>query len=118
MHVPRQVLTLPYHFILRPRKMSNRKESTTKSSTNSGGAKEPIHTDVVVIGAGFSGISAIYRLRKKGLNVKTFEAGSDFGGVWYWNKYPGARVDSETPFYQLNIPEASTLAILSAECHR
>ena len=31
--------------------------------------------------------------------------GSDFGGVWYWNRYPGARVDSETPFYQLNIPE-------------
>src|SRR4051794_24940905 len=29
---------------------------------------------------------------------------SDFGGVWYWNRYPGARVDSETPFYQLNIP--------------
>lgn len=32
-------------------------------------------------------------------------SGSDFGGVWFWNRYPGARVDSETPFYQLNIPE-------------
>jgi cation diffusion facilitator CzcD-associated flavoprotein CzcO len=35
----------------------------------------------------------------------TILLGSDFGGVWYWNRYPGARVDSETPFYQLNIPE-------------
>jgi cation diffusion facilitator CzcD-associated flavoprotein CzcO len=67
--------------------------------------KEPVHTDAVVVGAGFSGISAIYKLRKLGMKIQAFEAGSDFGGVWYWNRYPGARVDSETPFYQLNIPE-------------
>lgn len=47
----------------------------------------------------------MYKFRKLGLNVKCFEAGSDFGGVWYWNRYPGARVDSEWPFYQLSIPE-------------
>lgn len=47
----------------------------------------------------------MHKLRKLGLNVKSFEAGSDFGGVWYWNRYPGARVDSEFPFYQLSIPE-------------
>ncbi|KAK4612125.1 FAD-binding monooxygenase acrE [Fulvia fulva] len=64
-----------------------------------------IETDALVIGAGFSGITAIDRLRKAGLRVKCFEAGEDFGGVWYWNRYPGARVDSEAPFYQLNIPE-------------
>ncbi len=67
--------------------------------------KEPVSCDVVVVGAGFSGVSAMYKLRKLGMSVKTFEAGSDFGGVWYWNRYPGARVDSEFPFYQLNIPE-------------
>ncbi|KAK5116156.1 hypothetical protein LTR62_008482 [Meristemomyces frigidus] len=67
--------------------------------------KETIGCDVIVIGAGFSGITAIHRFRKLGLNVKCFESGSDFGGVWYWNRYPGARVDSELPFYQLNIPE-------------
>ncbi|GAB7355513.1 hypothetical protein MBLNU459_g6000t1 [Dothideomycetes sp. NU459] len=77
----------------------------TKGHAESVPPKQPITTDVIVVGAGFSGISAIYRLRKKGLKVTTFEAGSDFGGVWYWNRYPGARVDSETPFYQLNIPE-------------
>ena len=57
------------------------------------------------VGAGFSGITAIHRFRKLGLKVKCFESGGDFGGVWYWNRYPGARVDSEAPFYQLNIPE-------------
>ncbi|KAF2845443.1 FAD/NAD(P)-binding domain-containing protein [Plenodomus tracheiphilus IPT5] len=61
--------------------------------------------DVIIVGAGFSGISSLHRLRKAGLRAHIFEAGSDFGGVWYWNRYPGARVDSETPFYQLNIPE-------------
>ncbi|CAK1359580.1 unnamed protein product [Cercospora beticola] len=64
-----------------------------------------IHTDVLVIGAGFTGIVAIHRLRKQGFNVKCFEQGEGFGGVWYWNRYPGARVDSEWPFYQLDIPE-------------
>ena len=67
--------------------------------------KEPIECDVLVVGAGFSGMTAIHRFRKLGLKVKCFESGSDFGGVWYWNRYPGARVDSECPFYQLNIPE-------------
>lgn len=64
-----------------------------------------IHIDALVVGAGFSGVSMLYRLRKLGLNAKIFEAGDDFGGTWYWNRYPGARVDSEWPFYQLSIPE-------------
>jgi len=64
------------------------------------------HQDVIIVGAGFSGISAIYRARRLGLKAKIFEAGLDFGGVWYWNRYPGARVDSEFPFYQLNVPES------------
>jgi len=64
-----------------------------------------IHLDAVVVGAGLSGIASLYRLRKAGLTVKAFEAGSGFGGVWYWNRYPGARVDSPYPLYQLNIPE-------------
>lgn len=63
------------------------------------------HSDVLIIGAGFSGMSALYRFRKAGFNVKVLESGGDFGGVWYWNRYPGARVDSEWPLYQLDIPE-------------
>lgn len=80
----------------------NREEHLTGHSS---AVEERADCDAVVVGTGFSGIKAIYRLRKLGMNVKAFEAGSDFGGVWYWNRYPGARVDSETPFYQLNIPE-------------
>lgn len=64
--------------------------------------------DALVIGAGFSGVSMLYRLRKLGLNAKIFEAGDDFGGTWHWNRYPGARVDSEFPYYQLTIPEVYT----------
>lgn len=49
--------------------------------------------DVVVVGAGFGGMYAIYKFREMGLKIQGFEAGGDVGGVWYWNRYPGARVD-------------------------
>lgn len=49
--------------------------------------------DVVVIGAGFGGLYAVYKFREMGLKLAAFEAGSNVGGVWYWNRYPGARVD-------------------------
>jgi cation diffusion facilitator CzcD-associated flavoprotein CzcO len=61
--------------------------------------------DALIVGAGLSGMSMLHRLRKLGLKTMVFESGTDFGGVWYWNRYPGARVDSEWPYYQLNIPE-------------
>lgn len=53
------------------------------------------HTDVdvVVAGAGFAGLYAAYRLRRAGHSMRIFEAGDDIGGTWYWNRYPGARVD-------------------------
>ncbi|KAH6683863.1 hypothetical protein B0J14DRAFT_389 [Halenospora varia] len=62
-------------------------------------------TKVLIIGAGFGGVYALHKFRQLGLEVKLVEAGSGFGGVWHWNRYPGARVDSEFPFYQLSIPE-------------
>lgn len=61
--------------------------------------------DVLCIGAGFAGCYLLYTLRNAGFNVKVVESGSDFGGTWHWNSYPGARVDSQWPIYQLNIPE-------------
>ena len=54
---------------------------------------------------GFSGCKLLHDLRKKGFKVKVVEAGSDLGGIWHWNQYPGARVDSQYPVYALNIPE-------------
>ena len=56
--------------------------------------------DVLVIGAGFAGIYQLDRLRDLGYSVKIYEAGSELGGIWYWNCYPGARVDTEGPLYQ------------------
>ncbi|EME83105.1 uncharacterized protein MYCFIDRAFT_188249 [Pseudocercospora fijiensis CIRAD86] len=54
---------------------------------------------------GFAGVYLLHRLRQEGFNVKIAEAGSALGGIWYWNNYPGARVDSPWPVYQLSIPE-------------
>src|ERR671933_2454055 len=55
--------------------------------------------DAVVIGAGVSGLYQLYRLRELGLRVRVFEAGTGVGGTWYWNRYPGARFDSESYSY-------------------
>src|SRR6202049_4293452 len=56
--------------------------------------------DAIVIGAGVAGLYALYKLRELGLSARVFEAGSDIGGTWYWNRYPGARFDSESYSYQ------------------
>ncbi len=55
--------------------------------------------DAIIIGAGIAGLYQLYRLRELGLSVKVFETGSDVGGTWYWNRYPGARFDSESYTY-------------------
>lgn len=65
-----------------------------------------LDTDVLIIGAGFGGIYLLHRLRDElGMNVKVFEAGADLGGIWHWNCYPGARVDSPIPVYEYSLPE-------------
>lgn len=58
--------------------------------------------DAIVIGAGFGGLRIIHDLRTLGLSYKVVEAGSSVGGTWYWNRYPGARTDSESWVYILN----------------
>jgi len=55
--------------------------------------------DAIVIGAGISGMFMLYRLRELGMTVRVFETGTDVGGTWYWNRYPGARFDSESWTY-------------------
>ncbi len=55
--------------------------------------------DAIVIGAGVSGLYQLYRLRELGLKVRVFVAGTGVGGTWYWNRYPGARFDSESWTY-------------------
>jgi cation diffusion facilitator CzcD-associated flavoprotein CzcO len=55
--------------------------------------------DAIIIGAGVSGLYQLYKLRELGLKVRVFETGNAVGGTWYWNRYPGARFDSESWTY-------------------
>jgi cyclohexanone monooxygenase len=55
--------------------------------------------DVVIVGAGFAGLYALYKFRSAGFSVRVFEAAPDVGGTWYWNRYPGARCDVESVDY-------------------
>ena len=63
------------------------------------------YLDVVVVGAGFAGMYMVHRSRASGLTVKCFEAGDGVGGTWYWNRYPGARVDIESTEYSYSFSE-------------
>lgn len=63
-------------------------------------AQKPASFDAVIVGAGVAGMYQLYRLRKEGFKVKVYEAGDNVGGTWYWNRYPGARVDSQAYIYQ------------------
>src|SRR5260221_7409622 len=60
---------------------------------------EDMDYDAIIIGAGISGLYQLYRLRELGLKVRVLEAGPGVGGTWYWNRYPGARFDSESYYY-------------------
>ena len=63
------------------------------------GAAPALDYDAIIIGAGMSGMYQLYRLREQGMRVRVFEAGTGVGGTWYWNRYPGARFDSESYSY-------------------
>ena len=62
--------------------------------------------DALVIGAGFAGMYQLLCLRDRlGLDVQVLEAGDGVGGTWYWNRYPGARCDSESHIYNYTFSE-------------
>ena len=71
-------------------------EGMTSGSTPAG---EDGHYDAIVIGAGVSGLYQLHELRRLGMSTLVLEAGSGVGGTWYWNRYPGARFDSESYSY-------------------
>jgi cation diffusion facilitator CzcD-associated flavoprotein CzcO len=82
-------------------------DSPLESCINMGSIESPqVHElDVLIVGAGFNGIYGLKTLRDAGFNVKLVEHGSDYGGTWYWNRYPGVRVDSPIPHYEFSDPE-------------
>src|SRR5438270_11283745 len=63
------------------------------------GTADSSRFDAIVIGAGVAGLYQLHKLRELGLRVRVLEAGSAVGGTWYWNRYPGARFDSESHTY-------------------
>ena len=63
------------------------------------GNKAATDYGAIIIGAGFGGLRMLYELRERGITAKVLEAGTDVGGTWYWNRYPGARTDSESWVY-------------------
>ena len=68
-------------------------------------AKSTETYDVVVVGAGFSGLYMLHRLRGRGMSARVYERGSGVGGTWYWNRYPGARCDVESVQYSYSFSE-------------
>src|SRR3954449_8963513 len=70
-------------------------------------AAAPTRTlDALVIGAGVAGLYQLYQLRKLGLQVRAYDTAAGVGGTWYWNRYPGARCDSESHVYCYSFDEA------------
>ena len=72
----------------------------------SDGSKAAGSVDAVIVGAGFSGLYLLHRLRALGFTTRVFERGGDVGGTWYWNRYPGARCDVESMQYSYSFDEA------------
>jgi phytoene dehydrogenase-like protein len=61
--------------------------------------------DAMIVGAGFAGLYMLHRLRNHGFSARIYEAGSEVGGTWFWNRYPGARCDVESLQYSYSFSE-------------
>ena len=70
-----------------------------QNKATASGEAQPQKLDVIIIGAGLAGMYQLFRVRELGMSVRVIEAGSEVGGTWYWNRYPGARFDSESYTY-------------------
>ena len=75
------------------------------SASGNGAAEDAGQYDVIIIGAGVTGLYSLYRLRELGLSAQIFEDASGVGGTWFWNRYPGCRFDSESYSYGYSFSE-------------
>ena len=80
--------------------------STSQETSLEPGSEPADEFDAVIVGAGFSGLYMLHRLRALGLSARVIEAGTGVGGTWYWNRYPGARCDTESMVYSFSFDEA------------
>jgi len=91
--------------------------AASKATPNSDTYQDNLDIDVMIVGAGFGGVYLLHRLRDEmGFNVKIYEAGENLGGIWHWNCYPGARVDTQVPIYEYSIEKVWKVCI--ARCPR
>ena len=81
------------------RRYTNRSVQEAPGAAATHGTAPQPDVDVLVVGAGITGIYQLYRAREAGFSVQLLEAGGGVGGTWYWNRYPGARFDSESYTY-------------------
>lgn len=78
---------------------------TVQQQSSAAGAASPTTFDAVIVGAGLAGLYMLHRLRGLGLSARVYEAGDGVGGTWYWNRYPGARCDSESLEYSYSFSD-------------
>ena len=71
-----------------------------ENAAGEAGKSQNLNLDAAIIGTGVAGLYQLHLLRKQGLNVRAFDTASGVGGTWYWNRYPGAKFDSESYIYQ------------------
>ena len=69
------------------------------------GSEQILDYDVIIVGAGIGGLYQLYKLRESGFKVRVFDSADGVGGTWYWNRYPGARFDSESYSYGYSFSE-------------
>ena len=83
---------------------TNPSQATTAPGSGNGpaGNGQAAELDAIIVGAGFSGLYMLYSLRELGLSARVLEQGGGVGGTWYWNRYPGARCDSESVYYMFS----------------
>src|SRR5581483_4291342 len=91
--------------------MTSENQATTNASqtttvpgpgTDPAGNGQAAEFDAIIVGAGFSGLYMLHSLRALGLSARVLEQGGGVGGTWYWNRYPGARCDSESVYYMFS----------------
>ncbi|MDB2474412.1 FAD-dependent oxidoreductase, partial [bacterium] len=100
------ILTKGVEFLLKKNKVTYYKGTGSFKSQNEIIIKDDQNKETIIIGAGISGLYQLHKCRDE-LNLKTLviEEGSDIGGTWYWNRYPGARCDSESHTYGYTFSE-------------
>ena len=74
--------------------------ANTTPHTTPAASGQPQQLDALIIGAGVAGLYQLHMLREQGLNVRAYDTAADVGGTWFWNRYPGAKFDSEAYIYQ------------------